>query len=204
MTSLFLIGPAGAVGISGAAANANISANNIATVIESTIAGGLTPLSGIDSDDIRWAFENNSGITNSMSDALLGFNNNATETVISTINTPVVVNATWVLESARRLTTTTGGRATYKGELLAHFPVDVSIGLVAAGGGTKDVTVYLCLNGSIITNTGRTIEVAGSKPRTLSIPWQLDLAEDDYLEVCVENNTDTVNIVVENCILRIN
>ncbi len=31
-----------------------------------------------------------------------------------------------------------------------------------------------------------------------------DVAENDYFEVFVENNSDTVNAIVEHCILRIN
>ena len=139
-----------------------------------------------------------------MSDSLLGFNGNVTETVIGTINTPVIVNATWVLEDASKFTNTTGGRATYNGERGVRLPADVSVGVIASGGGANDITIYLALNGSVISNTGRTIAVSGSSPLTLSIPWQLTLTEDDYLEVYIENNTGTTNLVVEYATLRIN
>jgi hypothetical protein len=199
-----LRGPSGAIAMKGAAASANITTSNLATVTHSEFSGGLTPLSGIANDDIRWDFDGNSGIADTLSDSLLGFNGNVTETVIAVINTPVLVNATWVLESTSKFTNTTGGRSTYDGERNIRLPVDVSVGVVAAGGGANDITIYLALNGSVISNTGRTIAVSGSSPLTLSIPWQLMLSENDYLEVHIENNTGTTNLIVEYATLRIN
>ena len=196
--------PSGAVGITGLASSGNITANEVATVTSGEFTGGLTPLSTISSDDVRWEFQGNAGITDSLSDALIGFNGNTTETVISTINTPVVTNAVWAEEAARRFTSTSGGRLTYDSEQTKHFPVDVAVGVISVGGGSTDITTYLALNGSVIANSGRTVNASGSKPRTLSIPWQLDLSENDYLEVFVENNSGTNNIIVENAILRIN
>jgi len=203
LDNLVFRGVAGGVGISGLTSNGNVTSGNLASVTGGEFTG-LTPLNGISSDDSRWAFEGNTNITDSMSDALMGFNGNVLETVIATINTPVVINAAWTLEDARRFTTTTGGRATYNSEQLKHFPVDISIGLISVGGGAINVTTYLCLNGATVANTGRTVEISGSSARTLSIPWQLSLSENDYLEVCIENNSGTGNVIVENAILRVN
>lgn len=204
MTSLFLVAPAGGIGIKGLPNSGNITADHLATCLAGTINGGLTPLSGISKDDIRWSFLKNTGISNTLIDALMEFNLNTSETVIATVDTPVIVNAVWVLQDSSKFETTTSGRATYKAEQDSHLPVDISIGVIAAGGGANDITIYLSLNGTVITNTGRTIEVSGSSPRTLSIPWQLDLTKDDYLEVFIENNTGTTNLIVEHCILRVN
>ena len=48
------------------------------------------------------------------------------------------------------------------------------------------------------------MNVSGSNPAALSIPWQLTLSEDDYLEVYIENNTGTTNLIVEYATLRVN
>jgi hypothetical protein len=196
--------PAGAEGIKGLASSGNVTANNLATVINTEFSGGLDPLTNITTSDIRWDFRGNAGVKDTITDALLGFNNNATETVISITSTPVIVNATWVCERESKFTCTTGGRATYDGERDGTFPADVAVGLVASGGGSKDATVYIAVNGSVITNSGRTVQTSGSTPRTLSIPWQLDLSDGDYVEVYISNDTDTVNLIVEHAVLRIN
>ena len=204
LSDLIHRGPASAIGLKGAASSANLTAGNLATVVRSEFSGGLTPLSGITNSDIRWSFSLNTGIADTLTDALLGFNGNSTETVIAVIDTPVVVNATWVIEGTSRFTATTGGRATYNGERDVHLPVDTAIGVIASGGGANDVTIYLALNGSVIANTGRTVNISGSSPRALSLPWQLTLSENDYLEVWIENNTGTTNLIVENATLRVN
>ena len=204
LSDLVVRGPASAIGLKGAASSANLTAGNLATVDKSEFSGGLTPISGITNKDIRWDFDGNSGVPDTLTDALLGFNANATETVIAVVDTPVIVNATWVLEDTSKFITTTGGRATYDGERGIHLPVDISVGVIASGGGANDITVYLYKNGSVVPNTGRSMNVSGANPAALSIPWQLTLVENDYLEIYVENNTGTTNLVVEYATLRIN
>ena len=64
------------------------------------------------------------------------------------------------------------------------------------------MTVYLALNGTAIANSATTIAISGSSQAFINIPWQLVLSEDDFLEVFVENNTNTTNIIVESAKLR--
>lgn len=204
LDNLVFRAPAGAKGLKGLASSGNITANNLATCLNSEFSGGLTPLDTITQNDIRWDFQRNTGVADTITDALLGFNGNATETAISVATTPVLVNATWVLEDANKFTTTTGGRATYNGERDSHLPVDVAVGVVAVGGGNKNCSLYIAKNGTVITSTKRTVQTSGSTPRTWSIPWQLTLSNGDYIEVFVANDTDTVNLIVEHAVLRIN
>lgn len=204
LIDLIVRAPAGAIALKGAAASANLTTGNLATVTNCEFSGGLTPLDTIANSDIRWDFKGNTGIADTISDALLGFDGNATETVITVTSTPVKVNAVWVLEDAKKFTTDTTGRATYKGERGAHLPVDISLGVLAAGGGSKDVKIYIAKNGSVISNTGRTVQTSGSVPRTISIPWQLTFAENDYIEIYIANTSDTTNIIVQNAVMRIN
>ena len=97
---------------------------------------------------------------------------------------------------------TTAGRMALLSEQDVNGPVDVSVGLVSAGGGSIDVSVYLALNGSVISNSQTSISISGSSQAYVSIPWQLTLSENDYLEVFVENNTNTTNIIVESAKFR--
>lgn len=196
--------PAGAIGVKGASGSANLAAGQLATVNNSEFSGGLTPLDTVTSNDLRWEFKGNAGVANTTTDVLMGFNGNVAETVITIASTPVKVNAVWSTIDQAKMTADATGKAVYNAEQSMRLPVDISIGFSAAGGGSKTVIVYLALNGSVISASGRSATTSASTERTLSIPWQLQLAENDYLEVFVSNETDTTNIVVNSCIMRVN
>lgn len=202
ISNLFMIAPAGAFGISGLANNGNVPVGSLAMVTGSEFLGGMTDLENITVDDTRWSFQNNTPTRDTFADALLSVRNNVTETVISAANTPVIVNATWNLDRSSLFTTTTGGRATYEAERDLIAPIDIGAGLISAGGGAIDVTLYIAINGTIVTQSGIKISISGSSAQTLSIPWQELLTEDDFVEVFVENNTNTTNIIVEYATLR--
>lgn len=202
IVNLICVAPASAIGISGVASSANVPAGLIAFVGSSSFTGGMTDLQNITENDVRWDFIGNSPTPDTIKDALLSFNGNATETVISTINTPVVVNATWTCVRESLFTCTTGGRITSLSERNVVLPIDVSIGVISAGGGSIDVTVYVTLNGSVVADSAVTIAISGSNQAFITIPWQLDLSENDFIEVYLENNTNTTNIIAESAKLR--
>ena len=202
-TDLILVGPAGSIGIKGAASSANVTAGAEATVTGGNFANVTTPLSGITVDDIRWSFSDNAGISDSLEDGLLSFNGSVTETTITTINTPVIVNATWAVIRSSKFTGTTGGRLTYNGQRAITVPIDVAIGIISVGGGSIDVSIYLAKNGSVITASKTTVAISGTTQRTLSIPWQDSISTNDYYEIYVENNSGTTNVIVETGRLRI-
>jgi hypothetical protein len=202
--NISITGPVGAMALKGLPNSGNMSAGSLGTITNNSISGGITTSTTILPSDIRWDFFGNNFTADSIDDALLSFNANSTETVIASSGVAVLVNATWTLDDTSRFTTTEAGRATYVGERTKHLPMDIAVGLVPVGGGTKDATISIYLNGSVIANTSRTISVSGTTALGLSIPWQLTLEEDDYLEVFVSNDTDTANIIVEHATMRIN
>jgi len=195
--------PAGAFGISGLTSSGNVPAGSLARVENCTFVSGVTPLETITADDIRWSFKNNTGIKDTFADALTAFRSNATETVIATQDVPVIINATWVEEQVSQFSTTTAGRATYLAERDLQVPITASAGLISSGGGAINVSMSLALNGTVISTSSVQIAISGSSAQTLSIPWQITMSEDDYVEVFVENNTNTTNIIVEYATLRL-
>jgi len=197
------VGTTGSIGLKGAASSANVPSGKLATIAGCDFTGVDTVFSGLDAEDIRWYYIRNSGIPDTIEEGLLSFNGNVTETVISASNTPVIVNATWTVIDASHFIGTTGGRLTFQSQRDIKVPIDVSVGLISAGGGAITVSVYLAKNGSVITNSKTTLDISGSSQRTLSIPWQDTISENDYYEVFVENNTNTTNIIVEIGRLRI-
>lgn len=203
MQNLAMLGVSGSIGVSGLTSSGNILAGSLATFRDSNFLGGVTEISGLSPDDTRWAFEGNSGIRDTMPDGLVSLNGNATETVISFASTPVKVLGTWVAERQSQFTVDTTGRITYVGERPLTVPIDVVTTINSAGGTNKDIEIYVALNGSVIPNSGKTNRVGQNDPKSTTVMWQLTLNQNDFLEVFVENDTDTVNLVVSDAILRV-
>lgn len=70
-------------------------------------------------------------------------------------------------------------------------------------GGAVRVAVYLAKNGVIIPAATTAADVSGSTSKNISFPWQESLTVGQYLEVFVENQSNTNDLLVENAILRI-
>lgn len=204
VNSLLVIAPSGAIGIKGAAASANMATGAIGQVMNTSFLGGMTAfLSGIAQDDFRWEFDGNANIPNSIDDVLLSLTGGSTETVISTINTPVKLAGTFVVENCSHFTCDTTGKATFLSERGSRLPVDVSFSVEPASGNNKLITLYLAINGSVISNSGRQIKIDNADPQEVSIHWQYDFTNGDFAEAYLENNTDTVNIIASSGELRI-
>lgn len=201
---LTLNGPSGSVFLKGTTGSANINTGKLAVVTVCTVEGGMTDLSGITNSDVRWFFQLNSPTGDTVEDALLSFNGSVTETVITAINTPVIVNAAWACIRESKYTCSTAGRATSNSERdLNGVPIDIELGLISSGGGSINVTVYLAKNGSVVTASATTINISGSNQGFVNIPWQESVSENDYYEVFIENNSGTTNIIAESGKLRL-
>ncbi|PHS61642.1 MAG: hypothetical protein COB12_11935 [Flavobacterium sp.] len=195
--------PSGAFGISGLINSGNIPIGRLAMINNCEFGGGMTSLENITNEDVRYRFRDNTPIPDTIEDALLSFNGSSTETTISTQDVPVIVNATWTCIRESFFACTTGGRITFLGERDVTLPIDVHVGLISAGGGSINVTVYLAKNGSVITASATSIAISGSNQALVGIPWQDTMTEDDFYEIFVENNSNTTNIIVESGKLRV-
>ena len=206
-TNLFLIAPAGAFGLSGLANSGNVPVGRLGMLANSEFLGGMDDLENMTIDDIRWSYQNNSPTPNTQPDALSSFHSNAIETVITASSSDgsnaVVIAGVWVPVQASHFTTTVGGRFTYIGERGLKGPVDVSVGLISSGGGGITAEVYLALNGVAIIDSGIDVTISGSIAANLSIPWQLTFSQGDYIEIVVENQSNTTNIIADHAVLRI-
>ena len=203
MEGVLFKGGAGSIGLKGDAGSANIAVGYLANISNCQFNDVTTPLSGITTDDIRLNFKSNGVVKDSMPDAMVSMVANATATVITTIATPVKVLGTWVVQRASQYTCTTAGRATYNGERPITTPIDATLTLSPASGTNKVIRVKLALNGTPITASGKAIKVDTGSPQTITVPWQLEMTTTDYIEVFVENETDTVDVLVQDAVLRI-
>lgn len=190
--------------LSGLTNSGNINPGGSGSVINNKGFGSGSSLNGISNDDARWNFLANNTIPNSTSDVLIYTDGNALETTIAAVDTPVKVNAVFTEEDAARFTSDSSGRATYVAEVPARLPIDVTISMLGASGGDKQATVYIAINGTVITATSMQTTINSSKSGAATAIWQYDFQPNDYVEVFVENNTNIVNIVATNVVLRVN
>jgi hypothetical protein len=206
LTNPFAILAGGTTFLTGLASSGNVNSGGLGSVVNGRFSGAGTILSTISPDDARWNFFVNDGIQDTRPDGLLSLNGIKTVT-IAAANTPVKIGgvaADWVIERTSQVTGNTDGRLTYDGERVATLPILANISAEAASGSNKDITFYIAIDGAIIANSAQATAVSAGAPKNTPIPWQDALANAQFVEVWVENNTDTVDIVVNTGILRLN
>lgn len=184
------------------------SINLIGNHVEGGVNGVVFDAASLDLDSGKINSTANDGlIANTTSDGLLSFKGNATATTISSTSTDgtsaVVIAGTWVEADVQQFTSTAGGRLTYNGIKDIRVPVDGIINAITATG-TDDVGLYLAKNGTAIENSGIVQEVQAVDPTHIPMVWQVSMVTGDYLELMVENQTDTDDITVQRAVFRVN
>lgn len=177
--------------------------NYVGNMIEGGLNGIGLAAGSLDNNDPKVESIANTFIPDTAPDALLSLTSNATETIITTVNTPVLVAGTWVIERTSLFTGTTAGRATSNSLRDAALPVTIQASIEAASGTNKDVTMYVAVDGSIVASAKSTNKVGQNDPRTLSVPWQIDFTTNKFVEIFIENNSDTINLIATSAILRV-
>lgn len=205
--NIFTSAPVGAFGFSGLANSGNIPVGRLGGIAACEFTGGMTDLENITVTDIRWNFFGNTPTQDTKPDALASFHSNATETVITASSSDgsnaEVIAGTWVEVQVSHFTSTVAGRFTYIGERTLKGPVDISVGLISSGGGSIVAEVYIALNGVAIIDSGIDVSISGTSAANLSIPWQLTFQPNDFIEVVVENQTNTTNIIADHAVMRV-
>ena len=128
---------------------------------------------------------------------------NSTATTIATQGTAVKVAGTWVVQTESNFTGNTTGRLTYTGSTTEVVSANVSITFSHAGGGTDNLAVYIAKNGSVLTASKLTRAVTGSARANVGTFFNVSMANSDYLEVFVSNDSDTSNITVVDCLFGV-
>lgn len=200
--------PSGAVTLTGASNSANLVAGSVATVQSCFLGGtGVTPLSGISILDIRWDFRGNGLVEDTLEDALIYFNGNTAQTVITATSNnganAVNINATWLSGRTSKFSATAGGEITYLGERPVTVPIDVSINVLGTTGVAQDAHIYLYKNNVVIPATKRGDTINNTKSKQLYLPWQITLAQGDVLRVKIENSSGINNLICEQGIFRV-
>jgi hypothetical protein len=189
--------------ISGAVDSANIAVGGFATVTNCRMPATTTPLTGVSTNNARWNFTSNDEIQDTRPDSLLSLSAQTT-TVITTVNVATLVLGTFTVISSAQMTATAAGRATYEGERPAALPITANLTIEPFSGTGKTISAYLAKNGTKIALSRVQSTMSATLPENLTVVWQDTFVNGDYYEIFVENNTDAINLIVKNAVLRVN
>lgn len=141
--------------------------------------------------------------TGDLPHAIVTMQGNTTATTISGSASPVLAGGLWVVGDTENFSGSTAGRLTYTGAETLRLNIDASVTFKrAVGAGTIDVSVALALNGSVFSASSRVTSCSDSVKASVSMPYSLEMAQNDYIELFVANRTTTDNITVTDAIFR--
>ena len=158
-------------------------------------SGGGTYLVGVDHTDNKALFAKNVGIENSADVSQYYMNGNSTATVIASTGAPVKVAGTTTSSMVTSKFVNTDNRATYQGALTQYYRVVATLSLTSGNG--HQIGAYIAKNGTVIPES-EVYGTTGASGRAENITVQslVQIENGDFIEIFVENNTATQNIVV--------
>lgn len=192
---------AGQTFLSGLVDGDNLTAGNIGFVNRAVINGQMQPLANIQPSDSNWDFTDCNKIEDTMPRAQIYLTAPAT-TTITNIGAPVVTAGTFASNIASQFDTNVNGRATYRGIRRNFTRVDITASVEPISGSNKNIGLVFFLNGVEVPETEVDVNVSSSDPKVISVDWGFELDTGDFIEVFVVNNTDTVNIRVNQLLMR--
>ena len=164
---------------------------------------GGTYLSGMDYLDNESNFSNCIGIVNSVELAEYYMVANATLTSIATKDVPVKIAGTTTANAINQKFTHTDNKVEYTGAISTSFVVTATASF--SGGNNKNVSLFIAKNGTIDPASEMRATTDGvGKAESIAIQTIALLETGDYIEIWIENNTDSTDFTVEylNVIVR--
>ena len=210
---LILVGPAGSIGIKGAASSANVPVGSVATVSGGNFAAIGTPLDTILVNDIRWDFISNSTIEDSRNAADVHLTGGA-ETITTgsagdwqEIGIPGGGGVSWASDIADRFTIGTNGVITYIGERDINVTMSGRATVEKVGGGANVLEVRLALNWDG-TSSDAGIEKSRAQtqnadPTTVPIGALMQISQNDNIRVIFSNTDGSANIIASVAALEV-
>jgi hypothetical protein len=141
--------------------------------------------------------------TGDLPSAIVTMQGNTTATTINGSAAPVLAAGTWVVGDTENFSASTAGRLTYTGAETINLNVDASVTFRrAVGSGTIDVSVALARNGSVFAASSRVASCSDSVKASVSLPYRVEMAQNDYIELYVANEDSADDITVTDAIFR--
>jgi hypothetical protein len=161
-------------------------------------SGGGTYLQGIGQffrdNEPRWI--NNKGVLNTSAIGNYYMSNNATVTTITTSGVPVKVLGTTTANAINQKLSHSNNRLTYKGELIKNFQISAVASFTS--GNNRLIGLYVAKNGTIINDSEMYATTSGSgRAESITIQTITELTNGDYIEIFIENDSNTDDITVE-------
>ena len=168
-------------------------------------SGGSTYVNGVAYTDLESRWIECKGVTNTARLGFLTMSGNATNTTISTINTPVKVAGTTTASATNQRFTHSDNRLTYAGGIDATFEAVASVSFTCPSSPNENVSLYLAKNGSVIATSkmSANTRTAGT-PANATVIAEFPLTDTDYIEVFIENNSGTADLLVDTMSLKVN
>lgn len=182
--------------LKGLSGSGNIRTGGKGYVAGTGVYGAFTQSSTIIPSDVRWNFEGGAGLQKSRNIANMTMPTNATATVISTITTPVAVAGVFSAAEQQRFTISTSGKITYIGEPDIVAQVQLNFAAQKQVSGECRYTFYIYKNGVKIPGAASSIILDDTVELSVSIITISNLSKNDYLELYVENNENTDDVLV--------
>ena len=126
----------------------------------------------------------------------------AVETVVAAQDTPVKALGT---TTSGELTdfTHSNNRLVYQASKTTHFFVGVSLSVLAAGNNIAS-TVMIAKNGTVDARSSINRFIStGADEGAVACSALVELAEDDYVELWVENRTNTTNLTISKMVFSV-
>jgi len=198
LTNYVIIGGVGTVGVSGLANSANMKPNFIGSIDQCEFTSGVTPLTGMTIEDIRFSFANNSGLQDSTIDANPYLTTQTTVT-INTVGVYEKINqGNWSSSEASRLSVSSDGDVTNLMEKPVKIQINGSVTLEKVGGGADLLTARLVYNdlpndpSSVITELG----TDNTNPTNIGLVGIFTLNPNDSISIYVANQDSVSDVVV--------
>lgn len=160
-------------------------------------SGGGTYTTGVGYSDNKALWAANKGVLNSASIAHMTMGGNTTATDIVSQGVAVKVAGTTSSQAITQKFTHSNNRMTYVGAISRSFRVTAVASFTS--GNANVIGTYIAKNGSLITNS-ETYASANASGRAENVMVQtvVELAQNDYIELWVENDTSTVDVTVSD------
>lgn len=158
-------------------------------------SGGGTYLTGVDTLSNKALSINNKGVSNTREASQYFMNGNATTTVINSAGVAVKVAGATTSGAATQKFTNIDNRATYEGVFVRYFNATATLSIES--GNNDRIGVYFAKNQSLITESENYVTMSGvGDAQNVTVHTLVQLEQNDYLEVFVENDAATTDILV--------
>jgi hypothetical protein len=171
------------------------------TTAESPTIASIVAGSGISVNAVNTSGIQITSIANDIY-AQVSMHDNATLTTINTINVPVKVAGTFVINGVSNFNSDTTGRLTYTGATTETVSVMASVSIDVVGVNQK-ITVYIAKNGIVLPAAKINRVFTSGDIGNVGVFYNIAMAASDYLEVFVSNSTSTNNLTVTDVLFGV-